>query len=213
MVSARDTVYDVLHRRLVEGVYDRATALVPQTLSEEFQVSRTPVREALGLLEQEGLIVAGSRGFVLRQRSDEEMLEIFEVRAILESNAAAAAARKHNPIDLARLRDVHQRGAEATDPSAVRAAFNQFHDVIRVAAHNQTIEALLARLSAQIKVSAPWRTSPSDDGLAQSHTDHAQIMEAIRDADPTAAMAAMEQHLAHDRDNRISQFLALQNGL
>ncbi|WP_300682775.1 GntR family transcriptional regulator [Nocardioides sp.] len=208
MPSARDTVHEALHRRLMDGFYDRDSSLVPQALSEEFEVSRTPVREALGLLEQAGLLVATSRGFVVRERSDEEMLEIFEVRAILESSATAAAARRRNPIDLARLRDVTAHSGAAGDPAQVRRAFNLFHDHIRVAAHNETISTLLRTLSAQIKVAAPWRVSPSDDGLAASQAEHEAILAAIEAGDSVGAEQAMLDHLAHDRDNRISQFVA-----
>lgn len=208
MASARDHVYATLRQRLLEGHYDRAASLVPQTLSEEFAVSRTPVREALGLLEQDGLLSPTSRGFVIRLRSDEEMLEIFEVRGILESSAAQAAATRRSPIALARLQELAERARTEDDPAAQRRLFNLFHDCIRDAAHNTTIATLVTRLSAQIKLAAPWSTDESDEGLARSLDEHDAVLAAILDGDGEKARDLMLEHLAHDRDNRISQLVA-----
>ena len=208
MPSARDTVYAALRARLLDGHYARDVSLIPQALSEEFQVSRTPVREALGLLERDGLLVSTSRGFALRQRSDEEMLEIFEVRGILESSAAYAAATRSSPMDLARLQELADRARREPDPAAQRRLFNLFHDCVRDAAHNTTISTLVNTLSAQIKLAAPWKTDESDEGLARSMREHDAILAAIVAGDAEQARAHMLEHLAHDRDNRISQLVA-----
>ena len=208
VASARDTVYAALRSRLLEGSYSVDDSLIPQALSEEFQVSRTPVREALGLLEQDGLLVSTSRGFVIRQRSDEEMLEIFEVRGILESSAAHVAATRRSPIDVARLQEVADRARQEQDPVAKRRLFNLFHDCIRDAAHNATISTLVNTLSAQIKLAAPWSTDESDEGLRRSLEEHDAVLEAIVAGDAELARTRMLEHLAHDRDNRINQLVA-----
>lgn len=208
MASARDTVYGALRARLLAGGYSREDSLIPQALSEEFKVSRTPVREALALLEQDGLLVSTSRGFMIRQRSDEEMLEIFEVRGILESSAAHVAATRRSPIDMARLQEVADRARRESDPAAKRRLFNLFHDCIRDAAHNATISSLVNTLSAQIKLAAPWRTDESDEGLRRSVQEHDAVLEAIMAGDAELARTRMLEHLAHDRDNRISQLVA-----
>ncbi|MCM0622466.1 GntR family transcriptional regulator [Nocardioides bruguierae] len=208
MASARDTVYETLRVRLTQGHYPPDASLVPQALSEEFSVSRTPVREALGLLERDGLLVATSRGFALRRRSDEEVLEIFEVRAILESSAAEAAALRRSPVDLARLRDLVQRARGSADPAEARIAFNGFHDAVRQAAHNETITGLIRTLTAQVKLAAPWHTEPDDASLRRSLLDHEQVLAAIEDGDGELARTRMLEHLAHDRENRISQLVA-----
>lgn len=208
MASARDTVYATLRDRLLSGHYGRESSLIPQALSEEFSVSRTPVREALGLLERDGLLIATSRGFAIRARSDEEMLEIFEVRGILESNAAAAAATRSTPVDRARLAELAERARGESDPAAQRRLFNLFHACLRDAAHNATISQLVDTLSAQIKLAAPWKTDESDEGLARSLDEHDAVLAAILAGDGDLARQHMLDHLAHDRDNRISQLVA-----
>ncbi|MBM9468515.1 GntR family transcriptional regulator [Nakamurella leprariae] len=210
--SARDTVYDTLRARLASGHYDPDASLIPAVLSEEFAVSRTPVREALGLLERDGLLVATTRGFVIRRRSDEEILEIFEVRAVLDSAAAFAAAGRHSPIDLARLDELSTQARRADDAATVRRLLNEWHDGIRRAAHNDTISALLRTLDAQVKLSAPWRTpatpSDADPAFADSLREHDAVLEAVRAGDAELARHRMLEHLAHDRDTRIRQLVA-----
>lgn len=206
--SARDTVYETLRGRLTSGHYPEDVSLIPQALSAEFQVSRTPVREALGLLERDGLLVSTTRGFAVRHRSDEEVLEIFEVRAVLESSAAAAAATRRTPLDLARLEDLLARGRALTDPAQIRLTFNAFHDCLRHAAHNETIAALLRTLEAQVKLGAPWRTEATDHTLREGQREHEAILDAVRKGDAEAARLLMLDHLAHDRDTRIAQLVA-----
>jgi len=207
--NARDTVYETLRARLTSGFYPEDVSLIPQAVSTEFEVSRTPVREALGLLERDGLLVSTTRGFVIHHRDDEEVLEIFEVRAVLESSAAAAAATRRTPLDLARLEELWTRAAQLTEPKEVRAALNGFHDCLRRAAHNRTIAALLHTLEAQAKLSAPWKIAPAADTTFEaSHREHAAILDAVRSGDAEQARLRMLDHLAHDRDTRIAQLAA-----
>ncbi|MEV6345213.1 GntR family transcriptional regulator [Actinoplanes sp. NPDC051851] len=205
--NARDTIYRTLLERLTHGFYPAGTPLIPQTLSEEFAVSRTPVREALALLEQDGLLVSGRRGFEIRHRSDEEILEIFEARAVLESSAVYAAATRATPIDLARLQDLHDRSQATDDPAEVRRLFNHFHDALRNAAHNRTITGLLRTIEAQVKVAAPWTTPGGPREFGPSIAEHAAILTAIRGGDAPGARTASLTHSAHDRDTRVSQLI------
>ncbi len=207
-MSARDAIYSALRRRLMSGHYLDAGPLAPTALSEEFGVSRTPVREALALLERDGLLESGSRGFTVRQRSVEETLEIFEVRAILDSAAASAAALQRSSIDLAKLEELHRRAVAETRPEAVRVLYNQWHDCIRAAAHNRTILAVLHTLDAQAKSSAPWTTAPAAPDFTQSHAEHERILEAIRRYDAESARTEMLEHLGRDRDLRIRQMVS-----
>ncbi len=209
-MSARDQVYETLRRRLTTGEYDRAATLVPATLSVEFAVSRTPVREALGLLERDGLVRGTARGFVPLTRSEEEILEIFEVRAILDSSAAAAAAERRTTSDLLALQEISERTRQERDPSEIRRYLNLWHEAVRRAAHNATITSLLYTLDAQAKLAAPWRPEPpeTDPTMPDRHTEHDEILTAITARDPERARTLMLAHLAHDREFRIRRLAA-----
>lgn len=201
--TARDHVYTELRRRLTTGVYVPDVALVPGVLSAEFEVSRTPVREALGLLEQEGLLRGTSRGFALRVRSESELLEIFETRGELDAAAAAAAAGRRDDIDLHRLQDLTTRARTASDPTEVRQLFNAWHEAVRLAARNATIADLLHILDAQAKVSAPWRPGDVVRPYDERCEEHEAILAAIVARDAVAARSLMLEHMRHDQKARL----------
>ncbi|WP_406449102.1 GntR family transcriptional regulator [Streptomyces sp. NBC_01622] len=186
MKSTRDTVYDTLSQRLTSGYYPADASLVPLALSEEFAVSRTPVREALVLLERDGLLVSTRRGFTLRLRSEEEMLELFGIRAALDATAAESAALRRSTVDMVRL-DAHlDHGQSLNEPAHIRRSPNDWHDAVRQAAHNGTVVALLRTLGAQVKTSAPRRTPEVTDTSTAAFAEHRAITEAIRSRDAEA---------------------------
>src|ERR1700749_32754 len=87
-------VYDRLRGEIVTGEFEPGTPLGEEALAQRYGTSRTPVREALRRLEQDGLVESGVRGMRGRARSPEEIQEIYEVRVPLEATVAAAAARR-----------------------------------------------------------------------------------------------------------------------
>ena len=204
--TARDTVYAALLSRLASGHYAPDAILIPGQLSEEFGVSRTPVREALAFLERDGLLDAAQRGYAITRRSEEGILELFEARARLDAFAAEAAAIRRSPIDLAGLDDLSRGPRTTGDPEQVRSTLGSWHAHVRAAAHNSTVSALLSRLDSQIKVSMLRYGDSRQRELGVCVEEHAAIFDAIRDGDGTRAHALMLAHLEHDRDLRIRHF-------
>ena len=139
------SVYEELRENIVNGRYEAGAPLVETALATEFSVSRTPIREALRRLEQDGLVERGSRGMHVRS-SHEEILEIYEVRITLEVAAARAAAERRTALDLARLEQIHQAMLTAsTDDSERLATTNRrFHEIVWSMSHNATLIDLLA---------------------------------------------------------------------
>src|SRR5690606_26282547 len=86
--AAKRTPYDKIRDAIVSGELAGGTPLTESSLAAWCGVSRTPIREALLRLEQDGLIVRTERGPVVRSRSPEEILDIYEVRIALEATAA-----------------------------------------------------------------------------------------------------------------------------
>lgn len=224
ILNTRDSIYRQIRSSLVSGEFSQNDLLIPSALGEKFNASRTPVREALALLEHDGLLTRETRGYRPRILTVEELLEVFEVRAVVESSAAAAAARKYGDVDLAHFERYLRGAGPAGDPSPVpgepvgeerseeltRADLNSWHEVVRNAAHNRTLVDVLSRLDAQIRVSAPWTLlSGTGDArpLASRVNEHMDITRAIMDRDASSARALMQQHLDRDQEARIGQLV------
>ncbi|NUP26902.1 MAG: GntR family transcriptional regulator [Nocardia sp.] len=201
--GSSDSPYRQLRSRIVGGTYPPGTLLVPANVGTDLGVSRTPVREALMRLEVEGLMTKESRGFVVRIRTPEEILDICEARIALEATVARSAAARRTEFDLAKLRHLLEStrglsGQERLDRHA------EWHVALRHAAHNTTALELMALLDARLRV-YDGAVSRTRDNLDLIEEEHTQIFEAIRDRDPERAAKTMETHQSRTRDLRLAE--------
>jgi DNA-binding GntR family transcriptional regulator len=202
--DATDLQYARLRQHLVEGRFPPGTLLLETALSVEYGVSRTPMREALGRLAQDGLIERSTRGFQVRTRSPQEVVDVYDARIALESTCASLAAIRRTDFDLVRLTHaLPGRGDLRTTTAGQRGS--AWHEALRAAAHNQTIVDLLTRLDTLLEIYRTKKKQAPDD---QAVADHEAILVAVRDRDPVAAEEAMREHLRRMRDRRIANLLA-----
>src|SRR5919106_394881 len=124
-------IREALENAIVDGRFPPGAKLDPEALAREFDVSRTPIREALQQLEASGLVrVAAKRGTFVSEWSVEELAERFEVMAELEAMCARLAARRITQTELDELEAAHEacrRIAEAGDVNAYYAENSSFH--------------------------------------------------------------------------------------
>lgn len=201
------SVYEELRTHILDGDLPPGTPLVEAALAKKLGVSRTPIREALRRLEQDTLVERVHRGLQVRARSPAEILEIYEVRIVLEGTAARAASQRFTEIDRIRLRQLASALGQRQDaPSQELAAMNlQFHKAIWQASHNQTLVDVLERLHVHL-----YRypdTTYAFPGRAQtSLEEHEELIDAIfgRDGDRAAAIAM--QHMTIARDLRLDMW-------
>ncbi|MDR0808781.1 MAG: GntR family transcriptional regulator [Gemmobacter sp.] len=111
--NLRDRIYDTLIERIRSGAISWDDRLVDLTLAAELGVSRMPARDALMRLAAEGYLVPTTRGFVLPQLTVEEILEVFDLRRLLEPRAAALAAQAMTTEALSRMEAAVADGAAA----------------------------------------------------------------------------------------------------
>jgi DNA-binding GntR family transcriptional regulator len=167
-----------LRSDILAGKFPRGAALHETQLSETYGASRTPIREALNWLAHDGLLERASRGFRVRSGTPEDVIEIYAARVALESEAAGAAAIRHTDLD---------------------------HEALWQAAHNTTITTLLVRLTTQLRIydSGPPSNYGEPDLL---NREHAQILDALRARNESAAREHMRAHLERSREQRIRLF-------
>lgn len=186
---------DILSGRLPPG-----TRIVETRLAEKFGVSQAPVREALRDLELFGFVVSSPfRSTQVRQISTEDLLEIYPIRASLESLAARLAASRIDEPTLARLEELIDAMREAADANDHRAhvdADYAFHETIIKAASNRMLEQVwqTMRLATTTLVTHSLRqlTHRSLDEIGERHRP---VLEALRAHDPELAEAAMRRHI------------------
>jgi DNA-binding GntR family transcriptional regulator len=195
----------LLRQHIIEGRFPPGSVLLETVLSVEYGVSRTPMREALHRLAQDGLIERSTRGFRVRVRTPEEIVDIYDARISLESTCAGLAAVRHNEFDLARLSHLLEERRHATDVNAFGKLNNAWHEALRLAAHNTTILDLLDRLDSMLEVYRSRRNPTVSD---QQVDEHEAVVTAIRERDADTAQEAMREHLLRVRDRRIADLLA-----
>ena len=198
------SLYHELLEEILEGDLQPGTILVESALGQRFGVSRTPVREALRMLEQDGVLERVNRGMRVRQTSAEEVLEIYSVRAILESAAARFAAQNRTDYDLATLERLLRTMHETKDlPPEEMASINRsFHRAIWQAGKNRTLSDLLERLAVHLR-RYPATTYGQPGRWAEALDEHRLLFEAIRDRSATDAAKIAEEHMLVSRNVRI----------
>jgi DNA-binding GntR family transcriptional regulator len=199
-----DVLYARFRKDILDGVFSPGTMLLETALSSRYGASRTPVREALGRLAQEGLTERTGRGFQVRRRSPEEIPGIFEARIALETRIAELAAERRSDFDLARMAHLAGQRQNATDPAQRDELDASWHNAVRLSAHNATMSDLLRRVDSLLVLYRPRTpTLPPDD---QPAGEHEIILEAISRNDSAAAGFAMAGHLRSVRDLLIQAF-------
>jgi len=193
--SLRQVAYDSLRADILVGDLAPGTPISEAERAESLGISRTPVREAMQQLAQEGLIeVFPKRGTFVARLSARDVRESFELREAVETFAARLAAERRSEGDLERMRaalsDVPAAGGDGQ-----YARLADFHGLIVQAAQNRYLQQsfdgttdridLASRLAARIPAPQPAESS------------HQAIFEAIERGDGPAAEEAMRRHLRH----------------
>lgn len=187
-----------LRDAIVTGYFKPGERLVEATLCELMNVSRTSVREALRRLEAERLIVmVPNKGPSVAEISWEEAEQIYQVRALLEGEAAAMFAARATPIDIKKMRKALDAFAEAAadnDPIGRLNATGQFYDVLLAGCGNRIIREILDGLVARINFLRA-RSMSRPDRARYSLAEMRRIMAAIQKKDVELARKAAVDHV------------------
>ena len=199
--------YAKVRTALVESRYPPGHRLVEQRIAEELGLSRTPVREALRMLQAEGLVVSErNRGAMVRPLSPTEVVDLYGLRIRLESYAVEVATERATEAELSALVDAADAfgAAGVDDVPALHAANRRLHDGILAAARHHRLTAMLARtVDIPLVFQALRSFGPTE--IRRSDTFHHLIVEAMSRRDATRAAALMAEHIAQGRDAVLDQ--------
>lgn len=213
--SARET-HAALRAAILAGALEPDVRLYESRIAAELGVSRTPVREALAMLEAEELIVSmPNRGTVVRRVTPDEVRETYDVRAVVEGFGARLAAARLRKQELSRLRRLHgemERVLSGSSPEEVVvrrvAEVNaEFHRTIAAAAGNRVLERTVAGLIETPLYARAyfWFTEELRWG---SLRDHAQMIELLAAGDGDACESFWQRHLVRGREQLIEHLQA-----
>jgi DNA-binding GntR family transcriptional regulator len=188
--TLRDEVVDMLRDAIVSGKLRPGEHLKENGIAGQMSVSRSPVREAFRQLEQEGLIVSvPNQGSFVKEFDEQDIREIFTLRAALESLACEIVLKddKLQPADFERLEAYieRQKGAiEAQDLDRLTELDMAFHEFICYKAGSKRLLQMWRSLRSQVLVLFGQRFRAMPDYVPQTvETDHAAILEALRQSD------------------------------
>ena len=191
-------VADSLRRAILEGVFAPGERLVERQIAEQFQISKTPVREALLELKRRGLVTSRTHhGTEVREVDAEMVRDIYQVRMALEPEAIRYAVPGHDKTSVAALRATLARAADASrrgDLVELIFVNRELHALLLEPCPNQMLKEMIEELSDQVALIAVagWRTRPS---WATEGEQHTRIVEKVERGDADGAAALLRVHI------------------
>ncbi len=216
--SGTRRLYDQLRSQILAGNLDDTDVLYETTVASAFGVSRTPVREALARLVDEGLLTRQARGCRVAHRTPEEIIEIFDVRTALERAVAEIAASRCTDFDIAALESIFREAQTLVDSldtasnsdavsDAVQRLNKKWHQQLLMSTrHSFLIHQVDGVMNLQAMYDGRMPVRGHAD-LAGALSEHAAITEALRDRDSQRAADAMTHHLTEVRASRVREFV------
>lgn len=189
-------LHEVLETAIITGAFAPGQRIHADEIAAIYGVSRIPVREAMRSLHQDGWVEIRPRyGVRVRERSEAELIDLFEFRAEVESSQAGFAAQRRTSDDLAAMRAVTRQSAvarEQVDYAELDACASRFYAALRVAAHN----TVMARESASLEKRAKFYFSTVADQLGVDWTYvHDELLQHVEAHDVEAAQALARHHI------------------
>ena len=206
-VSLADQIYEQLENDIIIGVYPRGEILTEMRLVEQLGVSRTPIREALRRLEQERLIKDTGKGTMVLGITQEDLMDIMNIRQRVEGLAAYYATKNMTPEGLEKLRqlnDLQDFYYTRKDAERQSQMDDLFHDTIYELSQRTIIRDTLQPLHRKtmryrkISLEDPARLGPS----IQEHKD---IFNAMASGNAELAEELTVQHIIHAKNNMITR--------
>ena len=196
--TLRQQAYERLRDGILQGEFPSGTRLVASQLAEQWGISRTPINEALLLLEREGLVTRLPTGVCeVIGLSKDAVEELYLTRAALEGLCALRAAQRIGPEGLDELDAIMKSIHDATvagDLDRVDMLGKRFHERIIAFSGLNYIPTLLRSIEAMIDRYRA-RTIASPGRPWDAYREHERIVDALRRRDPEAARVSMQEHI------------------
>ncbi len=197
--NLRDQIYDVLKKLIIFREIKPGQKINEENLAKRLQVSRTPIRETLLRLELEGIVKnVPRRGAYVVTQSKKKIIDILQVREVLEGLVARLAAENITDKGLERLRNCLRKIESAKDEEdrllKYNAAEKEFHCLLLEACKNDVLKAMMETVNVHLEV-LRLRTVVLAGRAQQSVREHMEIVEAVGKGDAAGAEELMRRHV------------------
>jgi len=194
----RDVVFMTLREAILKGDLKPGERLMELQLADKLGVSRTPIREAIRMLEQEGLAVTmPRRGAEVAKMTLKDMEDVLEIRDALDELAVRLACKKINEEQLERLKVAQKEFEDSTKNPEVKKiaeADVHFHDIIYEATDNSKLVTMLSQLREQVyRYRVEYIKNPLN--YPTLIAEHKEIVDAVMARDEKKATVAMHEHV------------------
>ncbi|MEK3990249.1 GntR family transcriptional regulator [Robertmurraya sp. FSL R5-0851] len=202
-------VYKVLRKKIIDGVFCPGEPVIEASLAENLGVSRSPIREAIRLLEQDGLIKKEGNHKIIRKFTSKDIEDVYKCRLAIEALAAILAVKNITARQLAHLNEIFEMAKKVSfvnDQKNVLKYNTMFHETIVQASKNQTLIDLYASLSGLFMYYTNARLvhfHQNDDYLIE----HQKIIYSLESGKEEIAEACMKGHIESEL-NRFLNFLS-----
>lgn len=205
-----------LRQMLVENRIAPGAKLNERELSDELNVSRTPLREAIKMLAAEGLVeLLPNRGAIAVELTEADVLNTFEVMAGLEAQSGELAALRITDAELAEIKAMHYEMLAAYMRQDLPGYYRlnaAIHSAINTAAKNPALTATYSQVNARLQA-LRFKSNQDGEKWKAAVKEHEQMINALSAHDPVAMRAVLMSHLINKRDVVIDQLRAASDAL
>jgi DNA-binding GntR family transcriptional regulator len=206
--NASAAASEVIRRAIIDGRLAPGRRLKEEELARELGISRTPVREALLMLQSEGLVeLIPKRGASVRAYAEDDLDEVYQLRALLEGYAARRAATRISPEDVALLQESCVRFDRLRAADDVRELVQEnflFHNIILEAAGSERLTEMVRKVIEIPLVYKSFYWYSPEQKLISEHY-HRQLTLSLGSGDAERAELIMREHVFEARDFLLAQ--------
>ena len=195
----RDEVFNTLRERILKGSLKPGERLMEIHLADQLGVSRTPIREAIRMLELEGLVkMVPRKGAQVAKISREDLQDVLEVRKALDTLAVKLALERITEDEIIKLKEAEEyfeKTLSSLDTTEIAEADVSFHDVIQMASKNKRLKSMISNLAERIYRYRFEYIKQQSDGGRTLVEEHREIIRCIEQKDLEGAVKAIELHI------------------
>ncbi len=199
----RDVVFHTLRDAILKGELKPGERLMEMHLAEKLGVSRTPIREAIRMLEKEGLaITIPRRGAQVAKMTEKDLEDVLEIRDALDSLAVTTACRRMNEENAAKLDEAlsdFEKAVLSEDIRAIAEADENFHNVIYQITENPKLETIVANLREQM-YRYRFEYLKDNSYYRRLTEEHREIVDGLKKKDRELVRENMHTHLMNQMD-------------